>query len=112
MQNEIARSAYEYQRKIEANEKIIVGVNKFTIDEHDKIPLFKIDDNIRKFQIEKLKQIKTDRDNALVTTRLRTLSDKAISGENLMPAVIDAVEDCCTLGEIADELRKVFGEYK
>jgi methylmalonyl-CoA mutase N-terminal domain/subunit len=111
IQNEIARSAYEYQRKIESNEKIIVGVNKFTTEDDDKIPLLKIDDSIRKLQIEKLKNLKASRNNNVVQKCLRTLHDKAVSNENLMPAVIDAVEHYCTLGEIADELRKVFGEY-
>ena len=112
IQNEIARSAYEYQKKIEANEKIIVGVNKFQNNEEEKIPLFKIDDNIRMLQVEKLESLKAKRDNKYVKKCLQLLHDKAISGENIMPAVIDAVENYCTLGEIADELRKVFGEYK
>ncbi len=111
MQNEIARSAYAYQKKIETNEKIIVGVNKFKTDE-EKIPLFKIDDSIRKLQVEKLKQLKSARNNTAVQQCLQTLHNKAVSNENIMPAVIDAVENYCTLGEIADELRKVFGEYK
>ena len=111
IQNEIARSAYEYQRKIESNEKIIVGVNKFTSEEDDKIPLLRIDDNIRKVQIEKLKNLKASRSIGDVKKCLQCLHDKAVAGENLMPAVIDAVEHYCTLGEIADELRKVFSEY-
>lgn len=112
MQNEIARSAYVYQQKVEMNEKIIVGVNKFTAEEQNKIPLFKIDDSIRKIQIEKLKALKAARNNPSVKNCLQTISDKAISGENVMPAVINAVENYCTLGEIADTLRKVFGEFK
>lgn len=112
IQNEIARSAYEYQHKIETNEKIIVGVNKFTVEDDAKIPLLKIDDSIRKVQVEKLQSLKASRDNEVVKNCLQALHDKAVSGENLMPAVIDAVENFCTLGEIADELRKVFGEYK
>ncbi len=112
IQNEIARSAYEYQRQIESGEKIIVGVNKFVAEEENKIPGFKIDDNIRIFQIEKLKRLKQNRDVAKVDQLLQALNDKANSGENLMPAVIEAVENKCTLGEIADTLREVFGEYK
>jgi methylmalonyl-CoA mutase N-terminal domain/subunit len=111
IQNEIARSAYEHQRKIESNEKIIVGVNKFIVQEPDKIPLLKIDDSIRKVQIEKLKSLKASRNNDDVKKHLQVLHDKAVAGENIMPAVIAAVEHYCTLGEIADELRKVFGEY-
>jgi methylmalonyl-CoA mutase N-terminal domain/subunit len=111
IQNEIARSAYEYQRKIESNEKIIVGVNKFTIEEDGKIPLLKIDDSIRKVQIKKLKNLKASRNNTDVKRYLQVLRDKAVVNENIMPAVINAVEHYCTLGEIAGELRKVFGEY-
>ena len=112
IQNEIARSAYEYQRQIESGEKIIVGVNKFQSAEESKIPGFKIDDSIRTVQIEKLKKLKQNRDVAKVDQLLQQLNDKANSGENIMPAVIEAVENKCTLGEIADTLREVFGEYK
>jgi methylmalonyl-CoA mutase, N-terminal domain len=112
IQNEIARSAYEHQRKVESNEKIIVGVNKFLLNGEDPIPGFKIDDSIRLVQIEKLKQLKQSRNHAKVDSLLQQLNDKAASGENLMPAVIEAVENNITLGEIADELRAVFGEYK
>ncbi len=112
MQNEIAHSAYEYQKKIETNEKIIVGVNKFQNKNEERIPLLKIDDSIRKLQVEKLKSLKENRDHTRVKNCLELLHTKATSGENIMPSVIDAVENYCTLGEIADELRKVFGEYK
>src|SRR6186713_1137674 len=112
IQNEIARSAYEHQRKVEKNEKIIVGVNKFQVQDEVPIPGFKIDDSIRTLQAEKLKRLRDNRDRAKVDQILQQLNDKAMSGENLMPIVIEAVENKITLGEIADELRSVFGEYK
>jgi len=112
IQEEIARSAYEYQRQIENGEKIIVGVNKFQAKETGTIPVFKIDANVQSLQVEKLKLLRSKRDNKKVVAALKTLNEKAISGENLMPAVVDAVECYCTLGEISDELRKIFGEYK
>lgn len=112
IQNEIARSAYEYQRKIETGEKIIVGLNKFQSGEGENIPLLKVDDSIRLVQAEKLKTLRNSRDNAKKDQLLQILNDKAINGENLMPAVIEAVENKVTLGEIADTLREVFGEYK
>lgn len=112
IQNEIAKSAYEYQRKIETGEKIIVGVNKFQLQEEPSIPLLKIDDRIREAQIEKIKSLKESRNKEQVVKCLEAVRQKASGGENLMPAVIDAVENYCTLGEIADELRKLFGEYK
>jgi len=112
IQNEIARSAYEYQRQVENNEKIIVGLNKFKVEEDRPPSLFKVDDSIRQVQIQKLQQLKQDRDNAKVDQCLQALNDRASGDENLMPAVIDAVEHKVTLGEISDELRGVFGEHK
>ncbi len=112
IQNEIARSAYEYQRQVETGEKIIVGVNRFQVKEELPISIFKVDDSIRQIQIDKLQQLKNNRDNPKVDQCLQALNDKASNAENIMPAVIDAVENKCTLGEIADELRSVFGEYK
>lgn len=112
IQDEIARSAYDYQRQIERNEKIIVGVNKFQVTEANTVPPFKIDDSIRQVQSEKLAILRRQRDHAKCDQLLQLLSDKASSDENIMPTVIEAVEHKCTLGEIADTLREVYGEYK
>ena len=112
IQEEIARSAYEYQRQIETGEKIIVGVNKFQVQEPGSIPVFRIDDSIRQIQTDKLASLRKRRDPARCDSILQDLNDKAASGENIMPVVIEAVENFCTLGEIADTLREVFGEYK
>ncbi len=112
IQDEIARSAYEYQKQIETGEKIIVGVNKFQVRQEESIPVFKIDDSIRTIQSNKLQQLKSNRNPAKVDQCLQYLNDKATGGENIMPAVVEAVENKCTLGEIADTLREVFGEYK
>jgi methylmalonyl-CoA mutase N-terminal domain/subunit len=112
IQNEIAKSAYEYQRNIETGEKIIVGVNKFKATDEAPIPILRVDDSIRKVQAEKLKTLRNNRNPATCDRILQTLNDKANSAENIMPAVLEAVENKCTLGEIADTLREVFGEYK
>jgi methylmalonyl-CoA mutase, N-terminal domain len=112
MQDEIARSAYDYQRQIESGEKIIVGVNKFTVEESHDTPVLRIDDSIRQVQSEKLRQLRARRDNTAVQACLATIVAHAQDGTNLMPAVIAAVEKECTLGEISDALRRVFGEYK
>lgn len=112
IQEEIARSAYQYQRQIETGEKIIVGVNKFQSADTNAIPGFRIDDSIRQVQTEKLISLRRRRDPARCDSILQDLNDKASSGENIMPVVIEAVENFCTLGEIADTLREVFGEYK
>jgi methylmalonyl-CoA mutase N-terminal domain/subunit len=112
IQDEIARSAYEYQRQVETGEKIIVGVNKFQESEAQPIPIFKVDDSIRDLQMGKLKKLKANRDVAMIDQCLQDLNDKASNGGNLIPSVIGAIEHKCTLGEIADELRGVFGEYR
>ncbi|MFN2458199.1 MAG: methylmalonyl-CoA mutase [Chitinophagaceae bacterium] len=112
IQNEIARSAYEYQRKIENAEKIIVGVNKFIANVEVPLNSFRVNDNIRESQVQKLKELKDRRNNSKADTCLKTLRQKAIDNENLLPAVIDAVENYCTLGEVAGVLREVFGEHK
>ncbi|HZF64569.1 MAG TPA: methylmalonyl-CoA mutase family protein [Chitinophagaceae bacterium] len=112
MQQEIAQSAYLYQKKIESGEKIIVGLNKFANDEVNSIPTFRVDDMIRDAQIARLAKLKSSRSEEEVTRSLSTIQQKAIDSENLMPAVIDAVENYCTLGEISDVLRQVFGEHK
>lgn len=111
IQNEIAKSAYQQQREVETGEKTIVGVNAFQSPEKDPTPVFRVDDSIRKIQTDKLARIRTQRDHAKVDQLLQLLNDKASSGENIMPVVVEAVEARCTLGEIADTLREVFGEY-
>jgi methylmalonyl-CoA mutase N-terminal domain/subunit len=112
IQNEISKSAYEYQMKIEKKEKIIVGVNEFKTDEKQKIEIFKLNEEAIKKQIERLKKLKKERDNDRVKGSLKRLRDCAISGENLMPAIIECVESYATLGEISDTLREIWGEYK
>ncbi len=112
IQDEIALSAYDYQRQIENKEKIIVGVNKFQVEEHNDTPLLKIDDSIRKVQSDKLAALRAKRDATKAQACLDAISKAAKDGSNLMPVVIEAVENYCTLGEIADTLRKEFGEYR
>jgi len=111
MQQEIARSAYEYQNDIESGEKVLVGVNRFTQPEDTDVKAFRVDDSIRKKQSEKIAALKGTRDNEAVKTSLRQLDDAARGKQNLMPFILTAVENYATLGEIADALRAVFGEY-
>ena len=112
MQEQIARSAYEYQRGIESGEKIIVGMNSFQMEEKEHIPLMKIDQSIQQVQMEKLAAFKKSRDASIVKNTLDKIRVAAFDGSNLMPVVVEAVEKNCTLGEIADVLRGVFGEQK
>ncbi|MEI8280425.1 MAG: methylmalonyl-CoA mutase family protein [Bacteroidota bacterium] len=112
IQEEIARSAYTYNKEIENGEKVIVGVNKFASKEKNNTPIFRIDDSIRIQQSEKLQALRAKRNNTKATAALETIKQKARSTENIMPAVIEAVECLCTLGEISDTLREIWGEYK
>lgn len=107
MQDEIARSAYVCQKEIEQDQKIIVGVNKFTANEKDHTGILKVDDSIRQGQVEKLKALRAMRDNNAINTLIEKIEMQARSGENLMPVVVEAVEQYATLGEIADALRRV-----
>lgn len=112
IQNEIARSAYDYQKQIENGSRIIVGVNKYQESETSSTPLMKIDDSIRRIQTEKLNALKNERDGVQVSTLLSRLSEAARGEENLMPHILNCVEAYSTLGEIADVLRGVYGEFK
>jgi len=112
IQDEIARSAYLYQQGIEKNTKIIVGVNKFTTKEEKYTDAFRIDDSIRQVQIQKIQQVKQERNNQEVEKALQNIHQAATSTENLIPHILYAVEQYATLGEIADTLRKIWGEYQ
>ncbi len=112
MQDEIAASSYAYQNAIQNGTKIIVGVNKYQVEEKPMQNLLTIDDNIRVQQIEKIKKLKADRDNKKVEALLAKIESAANGTENLMPHILAAVEEYATLGEIADVMRKVFGEYR
>ena len=111
MQDEIAKSAYAYQKEIESGEKIIVGVNKFSINEPPTNIAFKIDDSIRQVQIEKINTLKQNRDAAKVAACIDAIIAAAKGTQNIMPLVVDAVENKATLGEISNALRLVFGEF-
>jgi methylmalonyl-CoA mutase N-terminal domain/subunit len=112
IQDEISKSAYKYQQQIETGEKIIVGVNRFQSADDAVVPGFTIDDSIRQVQTEKLESLRRRRDPAKCDSILQGLNDRAAGDENIMPAVLEAVENNCTLGEIADTLREVYGEHR
>ncbi len=111
MQKEIADAAYEYQKDIENGNRILVGVNKFTQPVEPLHNVFKVDDHIRTVQINKINKLKEERDSEKVAKILTNLESKAATDENLMPIIIEAVENYATLGEVANSLRNVFGEY-
>lgn len=111
IQQEIAHSAYEYQNEIESGERVIVGVNRFVQEEAPAENIFRVDDSIRKMRTDKINALKATRDNQAVQDALRQLSSAAKGEDNLMPYILTAVESYATLGEIANTLRAVFGEY-
>ena len=112
IQKEIQSSAYKYQMEIESMEKIVVGVNKFRIEEDAKSDILRVDADVEKIQKEKLKALKLNRNNEDVKTALNILEKKAQTDESLMPYILNAVKKYATLGEICNILRKVFGEYE
>ncbi|MES2447763.1 MAG: methylmalonyl-CoA mutase family protein [Bacteroidota bacterium] len=111
MQQEIANSAYQYQNEVEAAERIIVGVNKFTQETEGITDTLQIDETIRTIQTDKINKLKAERNTEAVAIALEKLSAAAKSANNLMPFILTAVEEYATLGEIADCLRNEFGEY-
>lgn len=111
MQNEIGNSSYAYQQSIEKKEQILVGVNQYTMEEPAFDKIFSVNDSIRILQIEKLKKLKAERENAKVKVCIQNIEQAAKDGTNLMPVIIDAVENLATLGEISDAMRRIFGEY-
>jgi methylmalonyl-CoA mutase N-terminal domain/subunit len=111
-QRELAKSAYIYQKAVEKGECIIVGVNKFSMDDEKiDIPVLKIDESVEREQIESLRQLRQARDNDKAQRTLADLKVAAERSDNLMPSFIDCARVYCTLGEIVDVLRGVYGEY-
>jgi methylmalonyl-CoA mutase N-terminal domain/subunit len=111
-EDEIAASAYEFEKEIESGQRVIVGLNKFHEDEENvKIDLLRIDESVQKKQIEKLKHDKAARDNSVVKADLEELKRAASGEENILPYVLKCVESYCSIGEISNILRDVWGTY-
>ncbi len=111
-QREIQEAAYQYQKAVEEKTEIVVGVNKFQIEEDETIPIMTIDEKIERGQVERLKALRERRDGEKVENSLKKLEEAAKVNENLLPKILDAVESYVTVGEISDRLRKVWGEYR
>ena len=112
IQREIQDSAYQYQREIERGERVVVGLNRFQVQEEKPKNLLRVDPALRLSQIEKLKKMKARRDQRLVAEALAELKKAAAGKDNLMVPILRAVKTYATLGEICDTLREVFGEYR
>lgn len=113
-QREIANASYQYQREIEAQELVQVSVNKFNkgAEKEKKPEILKISETVAEEQIAFLQKVKAERDNERATKCLETLREKAKTNENLMPYILDAVKAYCSVGEIVDVFRDVFGVYR
>jgi methylmalonyl-CoA mutase, N-terminal domain len=112
VQQEIQNAAYEFQRAVDSGSAVIVGVNRFTRDGEPGIPLQHIDESLERKQVDQVRALRVRRDAIRWNAALQSVTDAARGGANLMPAILEAVESCATVGEIAGTLRKVFGEYQ
>ncbi len=112
IQREIQQAAYTYQKAVESKDEIVVGVNDFVQAQKEKPEVLKITEAVAQEQISRLKKFKASRDQRTVASHKERVRNAAETGANLMPVFVDAVENKVTLGEIADELRSVFGLFK
>jgi methylmalonyl-CoA mutase N-terminal domain/subunit len=112
VQTEIQRAAYDYQRGVESKEHIVVGVNDFVTEDHRQIPTLRIDAEIERAQVARLRALRTKRDTPRAKAALAELQRCAGTSENLLPGILAAVEAYATVGEISDAMRHVYGEYQ
>ena len=112
IKRQIEQAAYDYQKEIESGERVIVGVNAFQVDKEEKPELLRVDPEVEAAQVSSLQNVRTQRDEKEVQTRLAALKQAAKSDSNLMEPIIDAVRVYASLGEICLVLRGIFGEYR
>jgi methylmalonyl-CoA mutase, N-terminal domain len=110
-QGEIQEAAYKWQKQVDARDRLIVGVNSYQIAEDTHPKILHANPALQAQQISRLQALRAERDNAAVASALERLTNAAGTSDNLMPLIIDCVESLCTLGEISDALRNVFGKY-
>ena len=111
VQQEIQNAAYAYQRAVDTKDAVVVGVNEF-VSEEGTVSIQRIDEALEQRQVERVQALRARRNADAHATALRSVEDAARGGENLMPRIVSAVESYATVGEIADVLRGVFGEYR
>ncbi|MGB7603815.1 MAG: methylmalonyl-CoA mutase family protein, partial [Candidatus Sulfotelmatobacter sp.] len=112
IQREIQNAAFESQQAVDNGEAIVVGVNRFEVEEEKPIPIQKIDPALESKQIDRVRALRARRVAQPCRAALKAVEDAARSGENVMPKIISAVEAFATVGEISDAMRRVFGEYQ
>jgi methylmalonyl-CoA mutase N-terminal domain/subunit len=110
-QGEIQNAAYAWQSQVDSGERVIVGVNRFTVEEETQPEILRVDPALQVGQMERLRTLRDERDGEAVEASLERLTNAAKTDDNLMPPIINCVEQLCTLGEISDAMRKVFGTY-
>jgi methylmalonyl-CoA mutase, N-terminal domain len=112
VQQEIQNAAYESQQAVDRGESVVVGVNRFEVEDERPIPIQKIDSTLEPKQIERVRALRARRDPGPWQAALQGVEDAARTGDNVMPKIVAAVEACATVGEISDAMRRVFGEYR
>ena len=112
IQREIQQAAYDYQKSIESGTRVVVGVNRYQDESTTPLPILRIDPEVERVQVERLRKLRASRDASRVLAALRRVEETARSEQNLMPSILNAVKVYATVGEISDALRKVFGEYQ
>ncbi len=111
-QREIAQAAYEYQKQVESGEQVIVGVNKYVMPQDEQVNILRVDPEVQRRQIERLKRVRAERDNRAVERALERLEQAARKRENTMPYIVEAVKAYASVGEIMEVLKKVHGAYR
>ena len=112
IQQEVQKSAFEYQQAVDSGEQVVVGVNRFETTDDKTIPTLRIDPEIERTQVARLQALRARRDSAKASASIVEIERRARTTENLMPAILTAVESYATVGEISDALRRAFGEYQ
>jgi methylmalonyl-CoA mutase N-terminal domain/subunit len=112
VQQEIQNAAYEYQQAVDRGEAVVVGVNRFDLEQEKPIPIQRIDEGLEARQVERVRALRVRREAGACQAALRAVEDAARTGENLMPRILNAVEAHATVGEISDAMRRLFGEYR
>jgi methylmalonyl-CoA mutase N-terminal domain/subunit len=112
VQREIQQAAYEYQKSIESAERVVVGVNRYQSERAAPLATLRIDPELERAQVERVRNLRARRNAARANAALRHVEETARSEQNLMPAILEAVKAYATVGEISDAMRKVFGEYQ
>jgi methylmalonyl-CoA mutase N-terminal domain/subunit len=112
MQREIVESAYKHQKEVEANERVVVGLNQFAAEEEPRITTLRVNPAVERKQNEQVQALRRKREKPKVQSVLNRLGAAAEKDENLMPIIVEAVKSYCTLGEVCGVLRQVYGDYR